>query len=1194
RYAAGVNGPASDRILSLLVNNVEIRNLSFPRTGSWSNWATLSTRVNLQRGSNDIKILMDNGEGGYINVDYIELVQEGQGPQSVQAPISSSYELNLSTFATHTEFQSGGGNNPSGTASAFGAIEVASPRDGSGRVFISSQTGKILGYDQNGNDLGTFLDLLPISANTGFINGEGAGAFRGLMYFDFHPDFNQVGRAGYQKVYVGYQVISSYDNNGANADYRIQDYNTRVGDNQYAIAEFSISTNNPNAVDPASFREVFRVQMEGNNPHGLGEVAFNSNADPGDADYGLLYAAIGDANARGNSAPDGAYLQNLNNPFGKIIRINPLQNGTDAYSIPASNPYFGQAGLAQEIYAIGFRDPQTFSFARDNDGEDILITFEIGASLREEIMFVRSGGNYGWERFEGTRLNNANEALATGTTHDLPVVEYDHTTGGFAVIGGLLVSDPNDPNFTNKVIFSDLPTGKVFFADYQEMLQAEQSGTQAAFFEINNFTLDGVRVVENAGGGGTNPGITFEDVVGRNRGDLRFGFDEVGNVYFVTKQSGKIFRTGLIHSLDRNTQNPKPALCFTEVNGEVSIEAEDFSAQIPGTGNAANTDWTVISEANASGALAVEAGPNTGLWTGLNLNGARLDYDINFTETGTYFVYVRSQGATGNDDSYHIGLNGRGISNKSAYGMGGAGNWSWQNLANEDEQMNIEISSPGKQTFNIWVREDGVQIDKIVLKKVDGIPGGQGPTPSTQLACVGIANQAPIASFTATPSSGAAPLALRVDASSSSDPDGSISSYAWDFGDGSQAGGPITNHTYTSIGTYTLRLTITDAAGLSNSTSRTIQVTPPSNGPLCYEEVGGSLVMEAENFSSSSPGTGNASSNSWQKISDINASNSEGLQAAPNIGTYTGLDINGPRVDYNILFNTAGTYRIYIRTQGPSGQDDSYHVGLNGNPVSTQNGYGMGWTGTWGWAYFANEDEYVEVVVPSTGEHTFNIWMREDGVEIDKIVLNIQPGIPSGSGPNANNQIACSTNTFNSTQSFSVEEVGGNGVLHWGNFFEDFKDNYSLERSIDGNTFEVLEHAEIIVDENYHTHTDPNIRQYESPLIKYRLKIKDARGIVREVREGILNFRKAYVKFDLNVFPNPARDKLNVAFDNSSEQDLHLSLMNGLGQTLHRELIEGSIQDGIVKLDVSDYAEGIYYIRLTDNEKSQLVRVMVE
>jgi PKD repeat protein len=85
------------------------------------------------------------------------------------------------------------------------------------------------------------------------------------------------------------------------------------------------------------------------------------------------------------------------------------------------------------------------------------------------------------------------------------------------------------------------------------------------------------------------------------------------------------------------------------------------------------------------------------------------------------------------------------------------------------------------------------------------------------------ANRPPVADFTATPTSGIAPLAVDVDASASSDPDGDNLSYAWDFGDGASGSGVTANHTYTQTGSYTVRLTVDDGE-LSDEMSRIITV----------------------------------------------------------------------------------------------------------------------------------------------------------------------------------------------------------------------------------------------------------------------------------------------------------------------------------------------------------------------------------
>ena len=85
-------------------------------------------------------------------------------------------------------------------------------------------------------------------------------------------------------------------------------------------------------------------------------------------------------------------------------------------------------------------------------------------------------------------------------------------------------------------------------------------------------------------------------------------------------------------------------------------------------------------------------------------------------------------------------------------------------------------------------------------------------------------NQSPIASFTANFRIGAVPLEIYFDASNSYDPDGDIISYAWDFKDGNTGSGETLNHTFSSIGSYKVELTVTDDKGATSSATRTIIV----------------------------------------------------------------------------------------------------------------------------------------------------------------------------------------------------------------------------------------------------------------------------------------------------------------------------------------------------------------------------------
>lgn len=85
-------------------------------------------------------------------------------------------------------------------------------------------------------------------------------------------------------------------------------------------------------------------------------------------------------------------------------------------------------------------------------------------------------------------------------------------------------------------------------------------------------------------------------------------------------------------------------------------------------------------------------------------------------------------------------------------------------------------------------------------------------------------NAPPVAVATATPGSGYAPLTVTLSGAGSSDPDGGIVSWQWDFGDGATGSGPVVQHTYQSPGTYPARLTVMDDRGASSSSTVLVAV----------------------------------------------------------------------------------------------------------------------------------------------------------------------------------------------------------------------------------------------------------------------------------------------------------------------------------------------------------------------------------
>jgi PKD repeat protein len=89
---------------------------------------------------------------------------------------------------------------------------------------------------------------------------------------------------------------------------------------------------------------------------------------------------------------------------------------------------------------------------------------------------------------------------------------------------------------------------------------------------------------------------------------------------------------------------------------------------------------------------------------------------------------------------------------------------------------------------------------------------------------VGPPNDPPVANFTFSPATGVYPLQVNFDASASYDPDGSISSYTWDFGDGKSDSGMTVSHVYETWGTFTIKLLVRDNRGSAGARSASITV----------------------------------------------------------------------------------------------------------------------------------------------------------------------------------------------------------------------------------------------------------------------------------------------------------------------------------------------------------------------------------
>ena len=106
------------------------------------------------------------------------------------------------------------------------------------------------------------------------------------------------------------------------------------------------------------------------------------------------------------------------------------------------------------------------------------------------------------------------------------------------------------------------------------------------------------------------------------------------------------------------------------------------------------------------------------------------------------------------------------------------------------------------------------------------------PTPpnmGSASTAVTLQDRPPVASFTSMPSSAPTGTAITFEGTASYDPDGTVVSYSWAFGDGATGTGSVATHSYSPAKTYTVTLTVTDNGGVTGSTTAQVTITdrPP-------------------------------------------------------------------------------------------------------------------------------------------------------------------------------------------------------------------------------------------------------------------------------------------------------------------------------------------------------------------------------
>ncbi len=304
-------------------------------------------------------------------------------------------------------------------------LAVVNAGDGSGRLFVADQNGRIWIVRNGAVVANPFLDIASLVSCCGE---------RGLLGVAFHPKYPADPR-----VFVDYT-----DTSGGTV-----------------VSSFSVPAGTPDQADPASEVVILTITQPYPNHNG-GALAFSG---------GLLHISTGDGGSGGD--PEG-YGQRLDTLLGKILRIDIDQtSGAGNYAIPAGNPFAGQSGARAEIWLTGLRNPWRISFDRATG--DLWIG-DVGQGAWEEIDVNRAnaggGANYGWNRLEGDHCYPSGSSCnKSGFTP--PIAEYDHAGSRCTVIGGVVYRGSASPLLRGGYLFADYCSGELW------AIVAAGGGTQA-------------------------------------------------------------------------------------------------------------------------------------------------------------------------------------------------------------------------------------------------------------------------------------------------------------------------------------------------------------------------------------------------------------------------------------------------------------------------------------------------------------------------------------------------------------------------------------------------------------------------------------------------------------------------------------------------------------------------------------------
>ncbi|MFA1541191.1 PKD domain-containing protein [Actinomadura monticuli] len=356
--------------------------------------------------------------------------------------------------------------------------------------------------------------------------------------------------------------------------------------------------------------------------------------------------------------------------------------------------------------------------------------------------------------------------------------------------------------------------------------------------------------------------------------------------------------------------------------------------------------------------------------------------------------------------------------------VGGTGSWAVTYWADKSSTTTAWTAPAGVETRRVGIGSGGGRITSLTADSNGTVPTGSygGKTATTDAESraamwtivlaqgdSAATNEAPQAAFTRSCDD----LQCTFDASGSADPDGSIASYAWDFGNGGNATGATPQHTYAAAGTYTVKLTVADDQGAKDTRAQTVTVAPNqadisyrggdggnANVKTAYAHVpasvqaGDGLIMvltfnsgDAE-LTTPPPG--------WTKVDEQNAGSATSVlykrvAQAGDAGTQVNIGLSAfTKADIRLLAYAGTDATDPVAKVAKNTEDDSgtEHTSPDADVTSA---------GSWAITYWGDKSSTTTAWTTPAGVETRGTGIGSGGGRITSLIVDSNAAVPTGS-----------------------------------------------------------------------------------------------------------------------------------------------------------------------------------------------------